>query len=124
MMWVLPKYAHLLVKKRKKNYGLQEWGLAPSKGLKKGAIINIDEATQSIKNAVEKAQTQAKVPIENIYVSIAGSHIKTIFSSGVVALKEKIVTPSEVEEVLYSAQTIELPQDRVILHVIPPRIYS
>ena len=113
------KICALIGEEKEEKLWVTGMGLAPSKGLKKGAIINIDEATQSIKNAIEKAQTQAKVPIENIYVSIAGSHIKTIFSSGVVALKEKIVTPSEVEEVLYSAQTIELPQDRVILHVIP-----
>ncbi len=113
------KICALIGEEKEEKLWVTGMGLAPSKGLKKGAIINIDEATQSIKNAIEKAQIQAKVPIENVYVSIAGSHIKTIFSSGVVALKEKIVTPSEVEEVLYSAQTIELPQDRVILHVIP-----
>lgn len=94
-------------------------GLVPSKGLKKGTIINIDEATQSIKNAIEKAKSQAKVSLESVYTSIAGSHIKTLSGSGVIALKEKVVTTSDVEEVLSSAQTIELSQDRVILHVIP-----
>ncbi len=94
-------------------------GIVPSKGLKKGTIINIDEATQSIREAIERAQAQAKVPIESIYTSIAGSHVKTVYGSGVVALKEKVVTPSEVDEVLYSAQAVELPQDRVVLHVIP-----
>ncbi len=94
-------------------------GLVPSKGLKKGTIINIEEATQSIKNAIEKAKSQAKIPIESIYTSITGSHIKSLSASGVIALKEKVVTPSEVEEVLFSAQTIELPQDRIILHIIP-----
>jgi cell division protein FtsA len=113
------KICALIGEEKEEKLWVTGMGLAPSKGLKKGAIINIDEATQSIKNAIEKAQIQAKVPVENVYVSIAGSHIKTVFSSGVVALKEKMVTPSEVEEVLYSAQTIELPQDRVILHVIP-----
>ena len=113
------KICALIGEEKEEKLWVTGMGIAPSKGLKKGNIINIDEATQSIKNAIEKAQSQAKVIIDSVYTSIAGSHIKTIPGSGVVALKEKIVTPSEVEEVLYSAQAIELPQDRVILHVIP-----
>lgn len=113
------KICALIGEERENKLWITGMGIAPSRGLKKGTIINIDEATQSIKEAIEKAQAQAKVPVEVIYTSIAGSHIKTIHSSGVVALKEKVVTPSEVEEVLYSAQTVELPPDRVILHVIP-----
>jgi len=87
------KICALIGEEKEEKVWVTGMGLAPSKGLKKGAIINIDEATQSIKNAIEKAQIQAKVPIENTYVSIAGSHIKTVFSSGVVALKEKISNP-------------------------------
>jgi len=113
------KICALIGEEKEEKLWVTGMGIAPSKGLKKGNIINIDEATQSIKNAIEKAQSQAKVIIDSVYTSIAGSHIKTIPGSGVVALKEKIVTPSEVEEVLYSAQAVELPQDRVILHVIP-----
>lgn len=113
------KICALIGEERESKLWVTGMGIAPSRGLKKGTIINIDEATQSIKEAIERAQAQAKVPVEVIYTSIAGSHIKTIHSSGVVALKEKVVTPSEVEEVLYYAQTIELPPDRVILHVIP-----
>ncbi|MCD6489651.1 MAG: cell division protein FtsA [Thermodesulfobacterium sp.] len=113
------KICALIGEEREKNLWVTGMGIAPSKGLKKGIIINIDEATQSIKEAIEKAQSQAKVHIESIYTSVAGSHIKTLPSSGVVALKEKMVTPAEVEEVLYSAQAVELPQDRTILHVIP-----
>ncbi len=94
-------------------------GVVPSKGLKKGVVINIEEATASIKSAIEKAKTQAKVNVKNVYTSIAGSHIKTISGMGVVALKEKQVTPNEVQEVLDSAQSIELPPDRIILHIIP-----
>lgn len=113
------KICALIGEEREEKLWVTGMGIAPSRGLKKGNIINIDEATQSIKEAIEKAQAQAKVPIESVYTSIAGSHIKTFSGSGVIALKEKIVTPSEVEEVLYSAQAVEIPQDRVILHVIP-----
>jgi len=94
-------------------------GMVPSQGVKKGMILNIDEATNSIKHAIEKAITQAKTEIREVYVNIGGSHIKTISGMGVVALKEKYVTPEEVDEVLKSAQAIDLPQDKTILHVIP-----
>ncbi|QER41669.1 cell division protein FtsA [Thermodesulfobacterium sp. TA1] len=94
-------------------------GIAPSQGLKKGMVLNIDEATQSIKNAIEKALTQAKVEIGSVYVSIAGAHIKTIPGMGVVALKQKCVTEEDVEEVLRSAQNLNLPPETEILHVIP-----
>jgi cell division protein FtsA len=113
------KICALIGEEKEEKLWVTGMGIAPSRGLKKGNIINIDEATQSIREAIEKAQSQAKVPIESVYTSIAGSHIKTFSGSGVVALKEKVVTPSEVEEVLYSAQAVEIPQDRVILHVIP-----
>lgn len=94
-------------------------GVVSSKGLKKGVVINIEEATTSIKNAIEKAKVQAKVNVRSVYTSVAGSHIKTVSGMGVVALKEKQVTSVEVQEVLDSAQAIELPPDRTILHVIP-----
>lgn len=113
------KVCALVGEEREEGLWITGMGIAPSRGLKKGIIINIDEATQSIKEAIEKAQSQAKVFIESIYTNIAGSHIKTLFSSGVVALKEKVVTSPEIEEVLKSSQIIELPQDRAILHVIP-----
>ncbi len=113
------KICALIGEEREGNLWITGIGVAPSRGLKKGIIINIDEATESIKSAIEKAQAQAKVNIGLIYTSIAGSHIKTIPGMGVVALKEKQVTPVEVEEVLQAAQAVDLPKDRVILHVIP-----
>lgn len=94
-------------------------GVAPSQGLKKGMVLNIDEATQSIKNAIEKALSQAKIGIGSIYVSIAGPHIRTISGMGVVALRQKCVTEEDVEEVFRSAQNLNLPPETEILHVIP-----
>lgn len=113
------KICALIGEEREGRLWVTGMGVVPSRGLKKGLIVNIEEATTSIKSAIEKAKTQAKVNIKNAYTSIAGSHIKTISGMGVVALKEKQVTPVEVQEVLDSAQAIELPPDRTILHVIP-----
>jgi cell division protein FtsA len=94
-------------------------GVVPSRGLKRGAVINIEEATGSIKEAIKQAQSQADVKIESIYTSIAGSHIKTTPSMGVVALREVQVTSEDVENVIKAAESIKLPSDRQILHVIP-----
>ncbi|MFN3921230.1 MAG: cell division protein FtsA, partial [Caldimicrobium sp.] len=94
-------------------------GVSPSQGLKRGCIINIEEATQSIKYAIDKALAQAKVEPVYIFTSIAGSHIQSYQGMGVIALKEKEVTPQDVEEVLQSAQTVDLPPNKIILHVIP-----
>ncbi|MFN3568180.1 MAG: cell division protein FtsA [Caldimicrobium sp.] len=94
-------------------------GISSSQGLKRGCIVNIDEATLSIKNAVEKAITQAKIEPTYLFTSIAGSHIKTYSGMGVIALKEREVTQQDVEEVLQSAQAVDLPANKLILHVIP-----
>lgn len=94
-------------------------GVSPSQGLKKGTVINIEEATNSIKSAIDKAQGQAKVQPSLVFTSVAGSHIKIHSGMGVVALKEKVVTHEDIEEVLSSAQAVDISQDRVLLHVIP-----
>ncbi|MCS7199345.1 MAG: cell division protein FtsA [Caldimicrobium sp.] len=94
-------------------------GVSPALGLKRGGVVNIEEATQSIKNAVERAKTQAKVMPNLVFTSIAGSHIKIQSGMGVVALREKEVTPQDVEEVLNSAQLVDISQDKILLHVIP-----
>jgi len=94
-------------------------GVVPAQGLKKGCVVNIEEATQSIKNAIEKALTQAKAEPAYVFTSITGDHIKTFTGMGVVALKEKEVTPQDLEEVIQSAQAIDIPQDRVVIHVVP-----
>lgn len=94
-------------------------GVSPSQGLKKGTVINIEEATQSIRSAVERAQGQAKVQPSLVFTSVAGSHIKIHSGMGVIALRDKVVTQEDIEEVLNSAQAVDISQDRVLLHVIP-----
>ncbi|MCC6025350.1 MAG: cell division protein FtsA [Caldimicrobium sp.] len=103
--------------------GNEQWvtgiGVVPSSGLKKGTIIHLEEATLSIKQAIEKALAQAKQTPQVVLASIAGSHVKTWTGMGVVVLKNREVTPEDVEEVIQAAQSIDLPQDQMILHVIP-----
>lgn len=113
------KVCALIGEEREGELWVTGMGIVPSQGIKKGTILSIDEATNCIRQAIGKAVTQAKTEIKEVYVSIGGSHIKTVSGMGVVALKEKYVTPEEVDEVLRSAQAIDLPQDRTILHVIP-----
>jgi cell division protein FtsA len=103
--------------------GNEQWvtglGVVPSSGLKKGTIIHLEEATSSIKQAIEKALAQAKQTPQVVLASIAGSHVKTWTGMGVVVLKNREVTPEDVDEVIQAAQSIDLPQDQMILHVIP-----
>lgn len=113
------KITALLGEEREGSLWITGLGISSSQGLKRGCIINIDEATQSIKTAIEKAIAQAKVKPAYLFTSIAGSHIKTYSGMGVIALKEKEVTPQDVEEVLQSAQAVDLPANKLILHVIP-----
>lgn len=94
-------------------------GVVPSQGLKRGCIINLEEATQSIKKAIQKALSQAKADPTYVFTSVTGDHIQTLKGMGVVALKEKEVTVRDLEEVLASAQAVEIPQERVVLHMIP-----
>jgi len=103
--------------------GNEQWvtgiGVVPSSGLKKGTIINLEEATISIKQAIEKALAQAKQTPQVVLASIAGSHVRTWKGMGVVVLKNREVTPEDVNEVIQAAQSIDLSQDQVVLHVIP-----
>lgn len=94
-------------------------GVVPSHGLKRGCIINLEEATHSIRKAIEKALSQAKAEPTYVFTSVTGDHIQTHMGMGVVALKEKEVTPQDLDEVLRSAQVMDIPQERVLLHVIP-----
>ncbi len=113
------KVCALIGEERENKIWITGMGIAPSKGLKTGNIINIEEATYSIEEAIKKAQSQANVNITEVYTSIAGTHISTINGMGVVVLKEKQVTPLDVEKVLNAAQTVDIPPDKEILHVIP-----
>ncbi len=95
------------------------FGQAPSTGLRKGVVINIDSTVESIRKAVKEAENMAGIKINSAYVGIAGTHIKSFNSSGVVAVKDKEITEQDVQRVIEAAQAIVIPQDREVLHVIP-----
>ena len=94
-------------------------GISPSKGLRKGVVINIEETVESIKKAVHEAELMAGVEIKNVYTGIAGSHIQGFNSRGVVAVKNQEVIRADIERAVEAAKAIAIPPDREILHVIP-----
>ncbi|MBQ4326683.1 MAG: cell division protein FtsA [Mailhella sp.] len=95
-------------------------GTSPSKGLRKGVVVNIDETVQSIRKAVEEAELMAGCEISNVYAGIAGSHIKGVNSHGVIAIKGGgEVTQQDVERVIEAAKAVAIPMDRKVLHTLP-----
>ncbi|MDR0881231.1 MAG: cell division protein FtsA [Candidatus Adiutrix sp.] len=94
-------------------------GTHPSQGLRKGAVVNIERTVESIKRAVEEAELMAGCEITEVYVGIAGGHIEGRNSQGVIAIKNREVTPSDVERVLDAAKALAIPMDREVIHTIP-----
>lgn len=94
-------------------------GTHPSYGLKKGSVVNIDKTVRSIQSSLEEAKLMAGVNIMTATIGIAGSHIYSFNSSGVVAIKGKEITQDDVDRVLEAAKAVVIPSDRDILHVIP-----
>ncbi len=94
-------------------------GLVPSRGIRKGVVINIDETVDSIKKAVAEAEGMAGFKIKSAYVGIAGGHIKSYNSSGVIAIKNKKVTEEDKRRVIEAAQALHIPLDSEVLHVLP-----
>ncbi|GAB4442274.1 MAG: cell division protein FtsA [bacterium] len=94
-------------------------GIAPSKGIRKGVVINIDETVEAIKKSVQEAEMMSGSRISSVYVGIAGGHIKSYNSTGVIAIKNRIVTENDKRRVIDAAQAINIPLDREILHVLP-----
>jgi len=94
-------------------------GTYPSKGLRRGVVINIDSTVQSIKKAIEEAEMMAGCHITSVYAGIAGGHIKGINSHGVIAVKNKEIGPNEVRRVIDAASAVAIPMDREVIHVIP-----
>lgn len=94
-------------------------GTQPSRGLKKGVVVNIESTVQSIQRAVEEAELMAGCQIRSVYAGIAGSHIRSINSHGIVAIKDKEVTGADVARVIDAAKAVAIPADQRILHVLP-----
>jgi cell division protein FtsA len=94
-------------------------GSYPSRGMKKGVVVNIESTIQSIQRAVEEAELMAGTQIRSVYVGIAGSHVRSLNSHGIVAIKDKEVTVNDVERVMDAARAVAIPADQRILHVLP-----
>ena len=94
-------------------------GTRPSRGLKKGVVVNMESTVQSIQRAVEEAELMAGCQIHSVFAGIAGSHIRSINSHGIVAIKDKEVTAADVARVIEAAKAVAIPADQRILHVLP-----
>jgi cell division protein FtsA len=94
-------------------------GSHPSKGMKKGVVVNIESTVQSIQRAVEEAELMAGCQIHSVYVGIAGSHIRSLNSHGIVAIKDREVYAHDLERVIDAAQAVAIPADQKILHILP-----
>lgn len=94
-------------------------GSHPSRGMKKGVVINIESTVLSIQRAVEEAELMAGCDIHSVYVGVAGSHISSMNSDGVVAIKDREVTPSDIERVIDSARARAISEGQRVLHVLP-----
>ncbi|GIT39752.1 MAG: hypothetical protein Ct9H300mP8_09480 [Gammaproteobacteria bacterium] len=94
-------------------------GSYPSRGLKKGVVVNIESTVQSIQRAVEEAELMAGCDIDEVYAGIAGSHIRSLNSHGIVAIRDREVASQDVERVIDAAQAVAIPADQKILHILP-----
>ncbi|MFC1897588.1 cell division protein FtsA [Chloroflexota bacterium] len=96
-------------------------GITPSKGLHKGLVVNINEARESIRESVRKAEQASNYKVESAYVGVTGRHVSSLNNRGVVAVtrNDRLVRPDDLRRVLASAQSVKVPKDRKLLHVIP-----
>lgn len=96
-------------------------GIAPSVGLHKGLVVNINEARESIRESVKKAEQSSNYRVESAYVGVTGRHVTSLNNRGVVAItrNDRVVRTDDLKRVLASAQSLKVPSDRKLLHVIP-----
>ncbi len=94
-------------------------GSHPSRGLKKGVVVNIESTVQSIQRAIEEAELMAGCQIHSVYAGIAGSHIRSLNSHGIVAIRDREVYSLDLERVIDAAQAVAIPADQKVLHILP-----
>lgn len=94
-------------------------GSCPSNGMKKGVVVNIESTVQSIQRAVEEAELMAGCHIHSVYTGIAGNHIRSLNSHGIVAIRDSEVEANDVERVIDAARAVAIPADQKVLHVLP-----
>lgn len=98
-------------------------GRHPSTGLKRGVVVNIEATVQSIQRAVEEAELMSGCEIRSVYAGIAGSHIRSLNSHGIVAIKDSEVTQFDVDRVIDAAKAVAIPADQKILHILPQEFF-
>lgn len=94
-------------------------GSHPSKGLKRGVVVNIESTVQSIQHALQEAELMAGCEIHSAYTGIAGSHIRSLNSHGIVAIRDNEVTAADVDRVIDAAKAVAIPADQKIIHILP-----
>ncbi|KPJ53484.1 cell division protein FtsA [candidate division TA06 bacterium DG_24] len=96
-------------------------GTSPSEGLRRGVVVNLDKTVNSIVKAVQEAELMAGIEVESVFAGIAGDHIRSINSRGVIAVTRKgnEITEADIARVVDQAQAVSIPMDREIIHVIP-----
>jgi cell division protein FtsA len=96
-------------------------GVTPSRGLKRGVVVNVDEAVQAISASIQKAEQQSGFKIMSSFVGIAGAHITSANSHGVVAVRrsDNVITEDDIDRALEAAKVVNMPQDREVVHVVP-----
>ncbi len=94
-------------------------GSHPSRGLKKGVVVNIESTVHSIQRAVEEAELMAGCDIHSVHTGIAGSHVRSLNSHGIVAIRDKEVSSGDVDRVIDAARAVAIPADQKILHILP-----
>jgi len=94
-------------------------GSQPSRGLKKGVIVNIDSTVKAIQQAIEAAEQMADCQLGSVCVGIAGSHIQSFDSNGIVAVRDQEVVAADIERVIEAAKAVALPSDQKIIHILP-----
>lgn len=94
-------------------------GRYPSRGLKRGVVVDIEATVNSIQRAVQEAELMAGCEVRSVYTGIAGSHIRSLNSHGIVAIRDKEVSQADVERVIEAAKAVAIPADQKILHILP-----
>lgn len=94
-------------------------GLVPNSGIKQGVVVNIEATTECIRRAKEEAELMSGSKVNEVWVSVSGSHIQSFDSKGMVAVKNKEVNQQDIDRVIEAAKAIMIPADRMVLHVLP-----
>ena len=93
-------------------------GSQDSRGLKKGVVVNIEDTVATISRVIQEVELMADCKVKDVYTGIAGSHIKSFNSDGMVAIKDKEVMPADVERVVETARAMPIPAEQEILHIL------